>query len=107
MVMAQVIGWLIAFTFVGLMFWALVKDDQKKRNRTAAEYERDLVDSRQSLLRAGLLELDKFVGDATSKRAAIEYLKDEEEGMHKTGSKGDDEKRTLDKGGEEVRGEGM
>ena len=101
--MVQAIGWVIAIAFVGLMFWALVKDDRKKRNRTAAEYERDLVDSRQSLLRAGLLELDKFVGEATNKRAAVEYLKDEEEGMHKTGSKGDDDQRTLDKGGEEDR----
>ena len=100
--MGQALGWLIAFAFIALMFWALVKDDKKKRSRTAAEYERDIVESRQSLLRAGMLELDKFVGDVSGKRAAVEFLKDEEEGMHKTGSKGDDEERTLDKGGEEV-----
>ncbi len=101
--MEQAIGWLIAFAFIGLMFWALVKDATKNRHRTAVEYERDLVDSKQSLMRAGMLELDKFSGDISSKRAAVEYLKDEEEGLHKTGSKGDDEKRTLDQGGEEVK----
>ena len=41
-----------------------------------------------------MLELDKFVGEAKGKQAAVEYLKDQEQGQTKTGSKGDDAERT-------------
>ena len=46
------------------------------------------------MLRAGLVELNKFYGEARQKRAAVEYLKDEEQGMTKTGGKDDDANRT-------------
>src|SRR5262245_46846084 len=100
--MGQAIGWLVAFGFVGLMIWALVRDDKSRRTRSSEQDERDVADARHSLLRAGMLELDKFVGDTKGKRAAVEHLKDEEEGMHKTGSKGDDQNRTSNEGGEEA-----
>jgi hypothetical protein len=45
-------------------------------------------------MRAGMLELDKLAGNERNKRAAVEYLKDEKEGMTRTGSKGDDANRT-------------
>lgn len=92
--MYEALAWLVALGLFGLMIWLLMKEDTKRRKRTAQEFENDLVETRQSLLRAGMLELDKFVGDTKGKRAAVEYLKDEEEGMHETGSKGDDEERT-------------
>src|SRR5262245_22510118 len=92
--MGQAIGWLVALSLFALMIWALVKENTRQRNRTAAEYERDIVNARESMMRAGMLELDKFVGEANGKRAAVEFLKDEEEGQTKTGSKGDDAERT-------------
>ena len=92
--MYEALAWLVALGLFGLMIWLLMKEDTKRRKRTAQEFENDLVETRQSLLRAGMLELDKFVGDTKGKRAAVEYLKDEEEGMHETGSTGDDEERT-------------
>lgn len=88
------IVWLIGFVLIVVMVWALVSEDKRKRNRTAEEYERDVAQSRESMLRAGMLELDKFVGNTSGKRAAVEYLKDEEQGITKTGSKGDDAERT-------------
>jgi hypothetical protein len=95
--MYEALAWLLTLGLFGLMIWALVKEDSKRRNRTAQEFENDLVEARQSMLRAGMLELDKFVGDIKGKRAAVEYLKDAEEGMHETGSRGDDQERTQDK----------
>lgn len=92
--MYDAIGWLVAFGLIALMIWAIARDNSYKRNRTKAEYERDLVDTKESLMRAGMLELDKFFGNVTSKRAAVEYLKDEEQGQTKTGGKSDDDKRT-------------
>jgi hypothetical protein len=92
--MGQVIGWLVVLGLFGLMIWAFTRENAQKRKRTAAEYERDIVDARESMMRAGMLELDKFVGEAKGKRAAVEYLKDQEEGQTKTGSKGDDKDRT-------------
>ena len=68
---------------------------QRLKNRTAAEYERDLAESRNSMLRAGMLELDKFLVNEKEKRAAVEMIKDEEQGMTKTGGKGDDLDRTA------------
>jgi hypothetical protein len=76
------------------MFWGLSRENERKRRRTAGEFEREVVDSRNSLMRAGMLDLDRFVGDISGKRAAVEYLKDEEQGQTKTGGKGDDAERT-------------
>jgi hypothetical protein len=95
--MYEALAWLAVFVIFGFMIWALMKEDTKRRNRTAQDFENDLVETRKSLLRSGMLELDKFIGDTKSKRAAVEYLKDQEEGMHETGSKGDDQERTQDK----------
>ena len=61
----------------------------------AGIHERDQAESRNSMLRAGMLELDKFLVNEKEKRAAVEMIKDEEQGMTKTGSKGDDLGRTA------------
>jgi hypothetical protein len=42
-----------------------------------------------------MLELDKFLVNEKAKRAAVEMLKDEQQGMTKTGAKGDDLERTA------------
>ena len=92
--MAESIAWLVILGLITLAFVALVRDNKRKARRTAAEFEKELADQKNSLVRAGLLQLDQFVGDINQKKAAVEFLKDEEQGQTRTGSKGDDEART-------------
>ena len=68
--MTDALVWLVVLGLIALMFWALVRDRERLKNRTAAEYERDLAESRNSMLRAGMLELDKFLVNEKEKRAA-------------------------------------
>jgi hypothetical protein len=93
--MTDALVWLVVLAVIALMFWALARDRQRLKNRTAAEYERDLADARNSMLRAGMLEMDKFLVNEKAKRAAVEMIKDEEQGMTKPGGKGDDLGRTA------------
>jgi hypothetical protein len=93
--MGEAIAWLVVLLFIAGLFWSLARESNRQRNRTAAEYERDLANSRASMLRAGMLELDKFVGNEREKRAAVEYIKDEQQGMTKTGGKDDELDRTA------------
>ncbi|MCI0490007.1 MAG: hypothetical protein L0229_25730 [Blastocatellia bacterium] len=92
--MQEAIVWLIALAFIALIFWAIVRENDKKSRRSVEEFERDLAEGQASLLRAGMLELDKFAGGERQKRAAVEYRMDEERGITKTGGKGDDSERT-------------
>ena len=92
--MSNALSWLVVLIILGLVFWSLSRESERKRRRTSAEFERAVVDSRNSLLRAGMLDLDRFVGDISGKRAAVEYLKDEEQGQTKAGGKDDDVERT-------------
>jgi hypothetical protein len=89
--------WLVVLALFALGFWSLARDNERRRNRTAQDFERDLADTKNSLLRAGMLELDKFVGNEQQKRAAVEYLKDEEQGTTKSGGKDDQVDRTAEK----------
>jgi len=93
--MTDALVWLVALAVIALMFWALVRDRQRLKNRTNAEYERDLAEARNSMLRAGMLELDKFLVNEKAKRAAVEMIKDEQQGMTKLGGKSDDPERTA------------
>jgi flagellar biosynthesis/type III secretory pathway M-ring protein FliF/YscJ len=92
--MMEALAWIVVLLVIGLVFWSIARESEKKRRRTSSEYERDVADARSSLMRAGMLELDKFVGDVSGKRAAVEFLKDEEQGQTKTGGKDDDADRT-------------
>ena len=92
--MEQAIAWLIALLIIGLAIWAIARENERRRRRTPEEYEREVGDARSSMMRAGMLELDKVFGDRSGKKAAVEYLKDEEQGQTKVGSKGDDADRT-------------
>ena len=93
--MTDALVWLVVLGLIALMFWALARDRERLKNRTAEEYERDLAESRNSMLRAGMLELDKFLVNEKEKRAAVEMIKDEERGMTKSGGKSDDLDRTA------------
>ena len=93
--MQEAFVWLIVLAAIALIFWAIIRENDRKSRRSIEEFERDLADGQESLLRAGMLELDKFIGGENQKRAAIEYRIDEEQGRMKTGAKGDDLKRTV------------
>ena len=93
--MTDALAWLIVLAVIALMFWALVRDRQRLKNRTVEEYERDQLEARNSMLRAGMLELDKFLVNEKAKRAAVEMIKDEAQGMTKSGGKSDDPHRTT------------
>jgi hypothetical protein len=93
--MAQALTWLTIFLVIALMLWALVHESNRKSRRSVEEYEREVAESKDSLMRAGMLELDQFVGNTSEKRAAVEYIKDEKGGMTKTGGKADDNERTA------------
>ena len=92
--MLEALPYLIVLALFALMMWSLTREKKQQKSRTAQEYEQDLINHRNSMMRAGMLELDKFVGNVNEKRAAVEFLKDEEQGVTKTGSKGDDKDRT-------------
>jgi flagellar biosynthesis/type III secretory pathway M-ring protein FliF/YscJ len=96
--MSNGLVWLIVILLIGLIFWALVRDYDRRMQRSAQEYERELAEQKSSLMRAGLVELDKFVGDQKNKTAAVEYLKDEQQGQTKTGGKDDEADRTESSG---------
>ena len=92
--MEKAIPYLVVFAIIGLMFWAIIRENDRKRKRSVEQYERDVAEAKESLMRAGMLDLDKFVGDISGKKAAVEYLKDEEQGMTEAGGKDDDVDRT-------------
>ena len=92
--MGQALAWLIAIAIIILVLWTITRENERRRRRSSQEYERDVAEARSSMLRAGMLELDKFAGNTSAKRAAVEYLKDEEQGQTKSGGKDDDRDRT-------------
>jgi len=94
-VMEQLIPWLLVVLMVGVAFWAIARQGDRLRKRSVEEYERDVRDSRDSLLRAGMLELDMVLMNRDQKRAAIEYIRDEKSGETKHGTRGDDRDRTA------------
>ena len=93
--MGDALIWLVVLLVIAGVFWSLARESNRQRNRTVEEYERDLANARNSMLRAGMIELDKFVGNEREKRAAVEYIRDENQGMTKTGGKDDDVDRTA------------
>ena len=96
--MEQALTWLIVILIIGLVLWALVRENDRRAHRTAAEWERDFAAGDGKLtqfMRAGALGLESILVD--EKREAIAHKKDEEQGMTKTGAKGDDADRTAEK----------
>lgn len=96
--MAQALTWLVVVLGIGLILWALVRENDRRGRRTAAEWERDFAAGQGKMtqfMQAGALGLESILID--EKREAIAFKKDEEQGMTKTGSKGDDADRTAEK----------
>ncbi|HEY6332584.1 MAG TPA: hypothetical protein VI756_24890, partial [Blastocatellia bacterium] len=75
--------------------WGISRENERKRNRTDAEYERDLAKSRGSSLGAAAMGLEKIF--VAGRKAAIEFQQDEREGMTRTGGKSDEPSEETEK----------
>lgn len=94
--MATGLTWLGVVLAILLSFWAIAREQDRKRHRSVEEWERENAAGRgltTQFIRAGALGLESILID--EKREAIQYQKDEEQGMTKTGGKGDDADRTA------------
>lgn len=88
--MTETLTWVVVFLAIGLSLRAIVRENDRRRRRTVEEWERDFAAGQgkaSQFMRAGALGLEAiFVAE---KREAIEFKQDEQQGMTKTGSKGD------------------
>lgn len=94
--MAELLMWLAVFAAIAAVIWALVHENDRRRERTVEEWEREHAAGQGQLtqfIRAGAMGLDGIL--VSEKQQAIQYQKDEEQGMTKTGGKGDDADRTA------------
>ncbi|HSB10301.1 MAG TPA: hypothetical protein VLM38_12510 [Blastocatellia bacterium] len=94
--MTQLITWLVVIGGIALVFWTLVRENDRHHRRSVEEFERDFAAGQGKMnqfIRAGALGLESIL--VAEKREAIAYKKDEEQGMTKTGSKSDDADRTA------------
>ena len=92
----QAIIWLAVFLAIALSLWAIVRENDRRRQRTVKEWEQDFAAGQGKLtqfIQAGALGLEGIL--INEKRQAIEFKQDEQQGMTKTGTKGDDEDRTA------------
>lgn len=94
--MEQALIWLVVLLAIALFIWTLVRENDRRRQRTAAEWEREQAERQGKMtqfIQAGALGLQGMLPDE-KRAAAIAFKKDEEQGMTKTGTKGDDAGRT-------------
>jgi hypothetical protein len=94
--MEQAITWLVVFLAIALIVWMLVRENDRRRQRTIEEWERDYAAGQGKMtqfIQAGALGLEGIL--ISERREAKQYQKDEEQGMTKTGTKGDDADRTA------------
>ena len=94
--MAQALTWVAVLIGIALVFWALVRENDRRRERTIEEWERENAAGQGKMtqfIQAGALGLEGIL--MSEKRQAVQYQKDEEQGMTKSGSKGDDADRTT------------
>lgn len=94
--MAEVLIWLIVLLAIALIPWLLMKENDRRRQRTVEEWENENAAGHGKMtqfIQAGGLGLEGIL--ISEKREAKQYQKDEEQGLTKTGSKGDDAGRTA------------
>jgi len=94
--MAQALTWLGVVLAIALIAWILVKENDRRRERTVEDWERENAAGQGKMtqfIQAGALGLEGVL--ISEKREAKQYQKDEEQGMTRTGSKGDDADRTA------------
>jgi len=94
--MAQALTWLAVLIAIALVFWTLVRENDRRRERTVEDWEREHAAGQGKMtqfIQAGALGLEGIL--MSEKRQAVQYQTDEEQGMTKSGSKGDDADRTT------------
>ncbi len=94
--MEQAITWVVVLLAIALIVWTLVRENDRRKQRTIEEWERDYAAGQGKMtqfIQAGALGLEGIL--ISEKREAKQYQKDEEQGMTKTGTKGDDADRTA------------
>lgn len=94
--MTQAIMWLVVLLAIALILWMLIRESDRRKQRTVEEWERDFAAGQGKMtqfVQAGALGLEGIF--VSEKREAKQYQKDEEQGMTKTGTKGDDTDRTA------------
>jgi hypothetical protein len=94
----QALYWLVPLVLIGLVFWLMVRENDRRGRRSVEEWERDFAAGRgktSQFIRAGALGLESILVD--EKRQAIEFVKDEQQGMTRTGGRDDDAERTATK----------
>lgn len=95
-VLGTILAWLVPIAIIVGTILAFSAEKDRKRRRSEAEYQRDLENARGSLLGAGMSPFQKIL-TKNENVAAIESLKDEEQGVTRTVGKSDDKDRTQDK----------
>jgi hypothetical protein len=93
--MAELLTWLVVLVAIALVMWTLVRENDRRQERTVEQWEREHAAGQGMLtqfVRAGAIGLEGIL--VSEKREATQYQKDEEQGMTKTGNKGDDADRT-------------
>jgi|SRR5215467_7586940 len=91
--LGTILAWLIPVAIIVGTIVAFSMEKDRKRRRTEAEYQRDLENARGSMLGYRMLGLHEILAKKET-LAAIESVKDQEQGVTKTGSKSDDKDRT-------------
>src|SRR5262245_2154322 len=94
--MAELLTWLAVFGAIALVLWTLVRENERRKQRSVEEWESEHAAGQglmNQFIRAGALGLEGIL--ISEKKEAVQYQKDEEQGMTKTGSKGDDADRTA------------
>ena len=94
----QALHWLVPLFLIALVFWMLVRENDRRKRRTVEEWERDYAAGQgktTQFIRAGALGLESILVD--EKRQAVEFVKDEQQGMTRTGGKDDNADRTATK----------
>ena len=96
--MEQALYWLVPLALIVLVFWALIRENDRRKQRTVEEWERDYAAGQgktSQFIKAGALGLESILVD--EKRQAVEFVQDEQQGMTKTGGKDDATDRTATK----------
>lgn len=84
--MIEALMWLAGLALMVLMIWAIVYEYQRNQSRTVADYQKEIESKglhklSASMLRAGLLDLEKVMKPNLQKAAA--FMEDEKQGTTK------------------------
>jgi hypothetical protein len=96
--MSELFTWVVVLGAIVLVIWTLVRENDRRQKRSVEEWEREHAAGQGMLtqfIRSGAMGLEGIL--VSEKREAVQYQKDEEQGMTKTGTKGDDADRTATK----------